>query len=167
MEIELALLADKPDAIPQIAKWYSDEWGYIATDDSRSTAALESKLKDYLNRDTLPLILLASIKEGGHSKVIAAAQLRFQEMTTYPVTSHWLGGVYVNADYRGRAVGQTLLTAIIDIAKQQKITELYLQTEDHSGGLYKKMGWQPIEQVKYHNVEVLVMKLCLTEQFPR
>ncbi|WP_232504309.1 hypothetical protein [Shewanella benthica] len=50
-EMELVLLADKPEAIPQLAKWYNDEWGTAtlnkeADDSSRSTQALEDKLKD-------------------------------------------------------------------------------------------------------------------------
>ncbi|BAJ00020.1 GNAT family N-acetyltransferase [Shewanella violacea] len=167
--MELVLLADKPEAIPQIAKWYNDEWGTPtlnqgANDSSRSTLTLESKLKDYLNRDKLPQILLATHQdEGCGTQVIASAQLRFQEMTTYPETSHWLGGVYVDKAHRGKAIGQCLINGILDLARQHQVSELYLQTEDHSGGLYKKMGWKAVEQVTYHGVKVLVMKLKLND----
>ena len=169
-EMELVLLADKPEAIPQLAKWYNDEWGTAtlnkgADDSSRSTQALEDKLKDYLNRDKLPLILLATDQdEDGGTRVIAAAQLRFQEMTTYPETSHWLGGVYVDKAHRGKAIGQSLINGILDLARQHQVSELYLQTEDHSGGLYKKMGWKAVEQLTYHGVKVLVMKLKVNER---
>jgi hypothetical protein len=33
----------------------------------------------------------------------------------------------------------------------------YLQTERHDGGLYARLGWQPLEEVHYHGVDVLVM----------
>ena len=158
--MELVLLADKPKAIPQIAKWYSDEWGYISNDSSRSTSALETKLNGYLNTDKLPLMLLATV----NNQVIATAQLRFQEMTTYPETSHWLGGVYVDKAHRGKAIGQSLINGILDLARRHQVSELYLQTEDHSGGLYKKMGWKAVEQVTYHGVKVLVMKLKVNER---
>lgn len=162
--MELMLLANRPEAIPQVAKWYRDEWGYITDDDSRSTLTLETKLEDYLNLNTLPLILLATNKDNsGDTQVIAAAQLRFQEMSTYPESSHWLGGVYVDRNYRGNAVAQKLISGILQLAKQHGVKELYLQTEDHTGGLYKRMGWKNIERVNYHNVDVLVMKLTLTE----
>lgn len=167
--MELVLLADQPEAIPQIAKWYSDEWGYISSDNntndaSRSTHALEAKLTGYLNRDKLPLILLAVEKDNdGKKRIIAAAQLRFQEMTTYPETSHWLGGVYVDKAHRGKSVAQKLINGILALAKIYGVKELYLQTEDHSGGLYKRMGWESVEQVTYHNIDVLVMKLDIDQ----
>ncbi|AQS35279.1 acetyltransferase (GNAT) family protein [Shewanella psychrophila] len=159
--MELVLLADKPEAIPQIAKWYSDEWGYISNDSSRSTSALETKLNGYLNTDKLPLVLLATV----NNQVVATAQLRFQEMTTYPKTSHWLGGVYVDKAHRGKSVAQTLINGILDLANKHGVNELYLQTEDHSGGLYKKMGWKAVEQVTYHGVDVLVMKLKVNDVY--
>ncbi|MPY26397.1 GNAT family N-acetyltransferase [Shewanella psychropiezotolerans] len=158
--MELVLLADKPKAIPQIAKWYSDEWGHISNDSSRSTSALETKLNGYLNTDKLPLMLLATV----NNQMVATAQLRFQEMTTYPETSHWLGGVYVDKAHRGKAIGQSLINGILDLARRHQVSELYLQTEDHSGGLYKKMGWKAVEQVTYHGVKVLVMKLKVNER---
>ncbi len=169
--MELVLLADKPEAIPQIAKWYNDEWGTStlnkgADGSSRSTHALEDKLKNHLNRNKLPLILLATGQgqdEDGGTRIIAAAQLRFQEMTTYPETSHWLGGVYVDKAHRGNGVAQTLINGILDLARQHQVSELYLQTEDHSGGLYKNMGWKAVEQVNYHGVDVLVMKLKVSK----
>lgn len=168
--MELVLLADKPEAIPLLAKWYNDEWGTStlnegADDSSRSTQVLEDKLKEYLNRDKLPLILLATLRDSdGNNQTIATAQLRFQEMTSYPETSHWLGGVYVDKAHRGKAVGQCLIKGILDLARQHQVSELYLQTEDHSGGLYERMGWKAVEQVAYHGMKVLVMKLKLNEQ---
>lgn len=149
--MEQVLLADKPDAIPQIAQWYSDEWGYLG--DGRTTDALELKLRTYLNRDKLPLMVLAK----GRETLIAVGQLRYQEMDTYPPDSHWIGGVYVEQTHRGRGIAQHLLENIISIARKQGITRLYLQTEDITGGLYARMGWTAIEEVTYHGVDVLVM----------
>lgn len=158
--MDINLLKDKPDFIPQIAKWYSDEWGYIDDGsgiESRSTTTLELKLADYLNVDTVPLMLVAT----KNRELVAAAQLRFQENKTYPADSHWLGGVYVSESHRGNGTARTLIEAILNKAKQLGIRQLYLQTEDLSGGLYKKMGWQTVEKVKYSGVHVLIMQLDL------
>ncbi|MGS0728507.1 GNAT family N-acetyltransferase, partial [Shewanella sp. 0m-11] len=92
--MKFILLADNPSALPLIAKWYSDEWGHIG--EGRTTKEIELKLGNYLNRDKLPLIILA--QEG--EQVIAAAQLRYHEMDIYPEREHWLGGVYVDPNYR-------------------------------------------------------------------
>nr|WP_299010698.1 GNAT family N-acetyltransferase [uncultured Shewanella sp.] len=153
--MELHLLADKPEFIPQIAKWYSDEWGYIGT--GRNTEALELKLADYLNRDTLPLIVLIIEND----ILLGAAQLKFREMDIYPEKEHWLGGVYIDKPYRGQGIATRLINQVIKLAKQHQVCHLYLQTEDHSGGLYTQLGWQAIEQVNYKNVDVLVMEKTL------
>ncbi|MEZ9820260.1 GNAT family N-acetyltransferase [Shewanella sp. 10N.286.45.A1] len=150
--MQLLLLSERPESIAQIARWYSDEWGYIG--EGRSTVELEQKLTDYLNSDKLPLITIAQQKE----KLIGAAQLRFHEMDIYPDREHWLGGVYVETSSRGQGVAERLITAIIDKAKTLGINSINLQTEDMSGGLYKKLGWQAVEQVTYHGIKVLVME---------
>ncbi|MGS0826725.1 GNAT family N-acetyltransferase [Shewanella sp. 0m-8] len=149
------LLSEKPEAIVQIAKWYSDEWGYIG--EGRSTVELEQKLTDYLNSDKLPLIIIAQEKQ----KLIGAAQLRFHEMDIYPEREHWLGGVYVDAKYRGKGVAQVLINAVIAKAKTLGVNSINLQTEELSGGLYASLGWQPVEQVIYHGIKVLVMEKLL------
>jgi len=149
------LLADIESALPQIAQWYSDEWGYIG--EGRSTEELELKLRSYLNRDQRPLIMLA--QEG--KEIVGAAQVRFHEMDIYPEREHWLGGVYVAPKHRGKQIGGSLVKAIIDKAKTLNIRSLNLQTEDMSGGLYRSLGWQPVEQVTYHGIKVLVMEKLL------
>ncbi|ACJ26875.1 GCN5-like N-acetyltransferase [Shewanella piezotolerans WP3] len=149
--MQLLLLSEIPEAISQIAKWYSDEWGYIG--EGRSTVELEQKLTDYLNSDMLPLIIIAQEKE----KLIGAAQLRFHEMDIYPEREHWLGGVYVAPSSRGQGVAKALIEAIIDKAKELDVTSINLQTEDMSGGLYSKLGWKAVERVNYRGIDVLVM----------
>jgi hypothetical protein len=56
-DMRFALLADYPDAIPQIASWYFDEWGYLHPDSGLKD--MQSKLQGSLNHDELPLLILA------------------------------------------------------------------------------------------------------------
>ncbi|PKG75519.1 GNAT family N-acetyltransferase [Shewanella sp. Choline-02u-19] len=153
--MQLYLLAEKPQAIHQIATWYSNEWGYIG--EGRSVGELELKLKEYLNHDKLPLIMVAFDK----GTFFGAAQLRCHEMDIYPQREHWLGGVYVAPSSRGIGVGKALVEAIIEKAKALGVTSINLQTEDISGGLYRSLGWQTVEQVTYHGIDVLVMEKSL------
>jgi len=150
--MKLTLLADNHHAIPTIAQWYSDEWGYIG--EGRSTVELELKLGDYLNHSKLPLIILAQTE----GKLMGAAQLRSHEMDIYPDRQHWLGGVYVAPAFRGVGVGKALVEAIIEKAKLLGVNSINLQTEEMSGGLYSALGWQAVEQVNYHGIDVLVME---------
>ncbi|ABV85343.1 GNAT family N-acetyltransferase [Shewanella pealeana] len=153
--MKFVLLADNHSAISQIAKWYSDEWGYIG--EGRSPKELELKLKDYLNHDKLPLIILAQAGD----ELLGAAQLRFHEMDIYPEREHWLGGVYVASEHRGKGIANAVVTAIIDKAKELGVSSINLQTEDFTGGLYARLGWQAVEQVTYHGIKVQVMEKSL------
>ena len=57
--LDFEFLCDREDAIQIVAKWYFDEWGSLRRDGSVERAA--EKLQDYMNRDEIPFILLASV----------------------------------------------------------------------------------------------------------
>ena len=96
------------------------------------------------------------------SNILGVAQLKFKEMDIYPEKEHWLGGVFVEKSSRGRGVASTLVRETIEIARKLEVKVLHLQTIRHDGGLYKKLGWEPIETVNYKNEEVLVMENKIT-----
>lgn len=149
--MEFTFLAAEPQHLPLIAHWYVREWGHLSgmTDEQEM-----EKLHKYLHTDRIPLIILAKAE----GKIVGAAQLKYYEMDIYPDREHWLGGVYVDAPYRGRGIGRQLVEQALAVAKKLSVPRLYLQTEDHSGGLYGRLGWQPLEQVCYKGVDVLVME---------
>ena len=154
--MDFTLLVDRPDTIPRIAAWYHDEWGYLNPEES--TTIVEENLRVYLERDRIPLIVLAV--EG--DDVAGCAQLKFREMDIYPEKEHWLGGVYVPAEHRGRGVASALVREAIGRARSLGVERLHLQTEAHDGGLYARLGWVPVERVTYRGVDVLVMENDLT-----
>ncbi|MDX1642194.1 MAG: GNAT family N-acetyltransferase [Balneolaceae bacterium] len=153
--MEFVYLADRPDAIPTLANWYFNQWGYL--NDVSSVDKTVGILQQYLNRDKLPLIILAIENE----EVIGAVQLKFYEMDIYPEKEHWLGGVYVSANHRKRNIAGRLVRKALEIAKSHNIETLYLQTEKLDGGLYKPLGWKAIETLEYRGKKVLVMKIQL------
>ena len=155
--MELELLANNREAIPIVANWYYKEWGYLSKE-STLTKVTE-KLHDYLNTDKIPLIVLA--KDNG--KILGASQLKYREMDIYPEKEHWLGGVYVSENYRGKGIAEKIIMKIISIAKDIGVHKLYLQTERLDGGLYKRLGWHPIGQVNYRGLDVLVMEKEICE----
>lgn len=148
----LEFLADRPEFIPLLAHWYYQEWGH--KEKSRTLYSEIEKLNGYLNKKSLPLILLAT----HHEELLGAAQLKYHEMTIYPEKEHWLGGVYVSAKHRGRGIAAQIITRLLSLAEKMHIPKLYLQTIDLSGGLYRQMGWSPLEVVNYREVDVLVME---------
>ncbi len=128
------------------------EWGHLRA--GNSPAKITDKLNDYLNTDKVPLAILAF----NETELIGAAQLKYREMSIYPNKEHWLGGVYVSKTHRGKRVAEKIILEVISVAKKLDVFKLYLQTENLSGGLYRRLGWLPLEQVNYRGLDVLVME---------
>ena len=153
MSLEYSFLADRIDAIPLVTRWYVDQWGYREPG-NRLENEIE-RLKEYANRDRIPFILLATHGE----EIVAAAQLKFREMAEmFPHKEHWLGGVYVAAEHRGRGYASQLVRKVAELAPTYGVRTLHLQTEALDGGLYARLGWMPFTQVNSNGQEVLVME---------
>lgn len=153
MSLSFAYLADRPEAVPQIARWWLDEWGYLRPGDSLE--ALTFRIQGLLNRDRLPIQTLAILK----NEVLGVAVLKLHELfDLYPDKKFWLGDVFVAPEFRGRGIGSALAMKIVEIAKSQGIASLHLQTQSLSGGLYAKLGWDKIEQIHHKGYDALVME---------
>ncbi|MEL6653864.1 MAG: GNAT family N-acetyltransferase [Bacteroidota bacterium] len=153
--MEYHLLADRPEYIPELAAWYFAEWGKDAKGNNLEREA--DQLRQYLNRDQIPLSVLALDGD----RLAGAAQLKYREMKQFPEREHWLGGVYVAKEFRGKGLATKLVQEIVRSAKQYKVKELWLQTEHLNGGLYAKLGWEPDQIVKLPTYTTLVMKKSL------
>jgi GNAT superfamily N-acetyltransferase len=150
--MELIFLADRPDAIPIIARWYFDQWGYL--DEGGTVEKICGRMQKFLNKDSIPLMVLAVEAD----KIMGVAELKYHEMDIYPEKEHWIGGVFVAPEHRGRGFASCILNKIIEIAPALDVNILNLQTEKLDGGLYTRLGWKRYEQVIYHGLEVLVME---------
>lgn len=150
--LKFIFLADRPEAIETVAKWYYREWGYLR--EVSSVRKTKKILKKFLNRDRIPLIILAVERD----EVVGAVQLKYYEMDIYPNKEHWIGGVYVSKNHRNRKIAEKLLKKAEEAARSFQIDTLYLQTQKLDGGLYKRLGWKPVETVIYRSIHVLVMK---------
>lgn len=150
--MELSFLADHPEAIPTVARWYYDEWGCRMND--QSLEKITMRLQGMLHRDRVPLHVLAV--EG--PAILGVCQLKIREMDIYPDKEHWLGGVFVAPLARGQGLASKLVTRCLELAKQFQVRKLYLQTEQLDGGLYARLGWRPLETVHYNGLHVLVME---------
>lgn len=150
--MQLKLLADIPDAIPILARWFFDQWGRDVP--GNSFEATCERIGEKLNRDQAPLHLVAV--EGG--RPLGTAQWKIREMAIYPEREFWLGNVYVAPEARGHGLASHLAEEIAQLAKSHGVSELSLQTERLDGGLYARLGWKPVEQVHHHGRDVLVMQ---------
>lgn len=139
MTIRHVLLADHPEAAERVAQWYFNQWGRLA---GKTMEVTLEQVQNYRNRDRIPLIVVALNEDA----VIGAAQLKIREMEQFPDREHWLGGVYIDAAYRGHSVASQLVQHVVVRAHALGVGVLHLQTERLDGGLYARLGWNARER---------------------
>jgi len=151
-QFDFVALAERPDAIPQVVRWWCDEWGLPQRHESLE--AYVSELAS-LKPDDLPFHLLAV----GERNILGVATLKDRSdlHKLFPDFKYWLSGVYVPPALRGRGIATALCLKMVEIAKTKGVGRLHLVTEVLKGGLYAKIGWQPIRQVHVEGVDLLVM----------
>ena len=133
-----------------VVDWWQEVWG----DRMGDLEAYTRHFMATLGGHDLPLNILA-VKEG---KPIGTAALKDHEMREiYPDFHYWMGSVYVKPEYRGQGIAARLAGRIIELARQRRLPQIYLQTVDLSGGLYAALGWEPLDRLIYRGDETLVM----------
>lgn len=150
--MKFEFLADRPDALELVARWYYEEWG--RGNPESSVEIIARKISMSMNSGELPCLVLAVDK----MHVLGVVELKYREMAIYPDKEHWLGGLFVPPAHRGRSIGAKLVEHAIDLAEQCGVKKLYLQTEQLDGGIYACLGWRPLERVNNKGIEVLVME---------
>jgi GNAT superfamily N-acetyltransferase len=75
-----------------------------------------------------------------------------------PSAANWLGSVFVTLDARGKGVATALCARVIDLALEFGLSALHLQTQDTTGGLYARLGWQTIDRTVSEGRDTLIMK---------
>jgi GNAT superfamily N-acetyltransferase len=143
-----------------LARWYFDQWGERSP--GSTVATMCSILETYLNRTTIPLLVLAVDDD----EILGVASLKYREMDIYPDREHWLGGVYVPTRHRDRRVGSRVVENVVERARRLNVSRLHLQTERLDGGMYGRLGWKEAERVTYRGREVLVMERTLQQVIP-
>jgi GNAT superfamily N-acetyltransferase len=151
--MQFDFLLNHMEAIQKIGQWYFDRWDRRI--DGKTVDYTIGQLDKYLNDDRIPFMLVATERKN----VIAVAQLKFREMEKlFPEREHWLGGVFVAPEYRGRGLGSKIAEEIAIRAPTYGVSTLHLQTEQLDGGIYARLGWRPVEQAETRGIPVLVME---------
>lgn len=147
-------LGQRPEAMPVLARWLFEEWGYYHERDSveRRIAELSGRLDE--SRVPQTFVALASPEPG--AEVLGTAALALDDMETRPELNPWLASVLVQPTARGRGVGSALVRAVMAKAAELGIERLYLFTENQAA-LYARLGWQAFERCTYCGHEVTLM----------
>lgn len=151
MALQFVFLADHPELVPQVIRWWYTAWAdRMAADPAES----ENRLRDSLSKKSLPIHIIAMLED----TPVGTAALKLQELgDLYGTRQNWLGNVFVDDRHRGQRFASQLAQHVIELARQHEMPHLHLQTADLSGGLYARLGWQPVEQFEYRGQPTLLM----------
>ena len=154
MELEISLLADRPEALPAVAQWVHGEWGHKF---GVSLKQMEGGFRGRLRRDRVPFTLVGEFdgKLVGTSTVVACDLPARRDL--YP----WLAAVFVDPAHRHKGFGTQLVRAACDHVMALGNDHLYLYTEN-AAPFYEGLGWTTLEKRTYVGDEVTVMACGLS-----
>lgn len=138
--LSTGLLADHPETIPQLVRWFRAEWpSWFAP---QTDAMMAAGFGDEANRDRLPLRLVAFVGE----ELAGTVVLRDRAVSSLPGYEPGLGGLFVAEGWRGHGVGSELVRAAMSAAAGLGLPTLYAGTAT-ARGLLERLGWVVVAQV--------------------
>jgi RimJ/RimL family protein N-acetyltransferase len=151
--ITIDFLADYPDTIPTLAKWFRDQWpDYYA---KWSQAELEQDFLEDISRDRLPSRLVAF-----ESNELAGTIVLREQTGTSPEFQPELGGLYVVESHRGHGIGTELVRAGMKLALDQGYETVHATTVV-AAGILERLGWEFIKTVIQQDGQVALYRCKL------
>jgi GNAT superfamily N-acetyltransferase len=152
--LRIAHLADYPEAIPVIRRWFEREWAAYYGPGGPGDAAQD--LLAYASRGTLPVGLIAFDDD----QLCGIAALKAHSLSTHTHLSPWAAAGLVLPPFRGRGIGASLLQALEEVARGFGYATIYCGTAT-AIGLLERHGWQFMERVRYDGEEVSIYHKAL------
>jgi predicted N-acetyltransferase YhbS len=156
LNCEIKLLTDCQEYIPVLAElWYQEISRHWAPHASVEKA--KQKLVEHLNSDKMPIAYVALLGD----QAVGMACLRENDGIR-PGVAPWLGSLVVSPKYRGHRVGEALINAVKDQAKDLGHQVLYLLAFDPTiPNWYARLGWTHIGDDELFGHRVAVMDINL------
>jgi N-acetylglutamate synthase-like GNAT family acetyltransferase len=154
--IKIELLKNHPEAIDSLAQIWHQVLGRIWVPDV-PIERVKQRFVEHLNDDSIPLTFVALF----NAKPIGMCSLRENDGIR-PDLMPWLGSLVVDPDYQKQGIGEKLINATKEKAKQLGFEQLFLFAFDPTiPEYYQKLGWQKIglDQFKEHPVTVMEIGL--------
>jgi RimJ/RimL family protein N-acetyltransferase len=149
--LTIDFLADHPDTIPTLAKWFRDQWPeYYA---NWSNAQIEQDFLLDTSRTTLPSRLVAF-----ESNELVGTIILREQTESLPGFQPELGGLYVVASHRSHGIATELIRAGMKLAREQGY-ETVTATTIVAAGILERLGWEFVKTV-IHSDEQLSLYRC-------
>lgn len=151
--MDIVYLHDYQKAIPVLANWFHQQWGFLHPD--RTLGDVINELCEPISKNGLPLIrvLLDTHKPIGTASLVEQDMPDWEEAKSM---TPWLASVFVDTHMRQRGFGEQLVRNIESEAETLGYDKLYLFTPDKKHW-YQKLGWQTLMDTHYHDEPVTVM----------
>ncbi len=150
--MEIVLLSDHRDKVMQIAEWYFDEW--VGPSSSATVENVAESIRAKLaSGESIPLFYIALDEDF----LVGVVELKYREHKDYPAYEHWLGGLYVRPEYRGKGVGRMLVEKVKAHAKKSKLPRLYLQCEEKLINMYVGFGFTVLHCAGHGDTAVTIL----------
>jgi len=143
-------------AILTLASWIQAEWEH-----SFLEATFEELVSELEGRATLYRIPETFVALEG-DRLVGTASIVKHDMSTRSELSPWLSAVYVPPEFRNRGIGSKLVRKAMQEAEILGVKRLYLYTPDRMR-FYTRLGWNIVEQTRYHGVDVVIMSYEIRE----
>lgn len=138
--------------IEQISQALNQEWADLTP--WADIAQIKQRLLER-SLATNPQILSCFVDSD--DQLLATASTILHELPDVQQATWWLGEVLTVPSARGKKIGSQLIETLYQHYSQFTTEKLYLYTPDMQA-LYRKMGWQDVEQRKVNDELVTVMK---------
>jgi RimJ/RimL family protein N-acetyltransferase len=136
--ITIRFLADHPDTIPTLVKWFRAQWpDYYA---AMSDEEMEQDFLEDASRDRLPIRLIAFESD----EPVGTILLRKNGSETLPNFQPELGGLYVVDSHRGRGIATELVRAGMQVARKQGYETVFATTAA-AAGILERLGWEFVQ----------------------
>lgn len=135
-------LVDRPDLIPEIEKWFINEWPDYYGPDGPGVAL--DDLEEYCQKGNLPLGMVAFEND----IPCGFMALKSEPFPSHPDLSPWLGAAYTRPDLRRKGIGSRLMEKMEAVAADLKYKEIYCATST-SASLLQRREWKLLERVDH------------------
>ena len=150
---EIALLADRPEAIPTIAAGYEAEWDFWYGSGGKGNAKTDLVARS--NAQAMPIGFVA-LEDG---IAVGAVALVANAIAPRPELSPCLVGLWVAPEHRRRGVATALLAASVAKAAALKYRVAYVATTN-AQALFERTGWTEIERTKFRGEEFWIYAIA-------
>ena len=137
-EIAIRQLAEIPEVIPVLARWFVAEWEPYYGPNGSGNA--ETDLQAALDPHRLPRCLVALDTDG---EPVGTVSLRQESLPSHRHLGPWLAALLVEPSSRRAGIGTALVATLEDEARHAGFEQVYTAA-DAAFGLFSGRGWRHI-----------------------